>query len=71
MYKPDKHSIENFFRQIITDNIKKLGVNAVRVMSLDLRKSGYVEKADLIDFLVEEYISHMISGSSENGVTNS
>jgi hypothetical protein len=71
MYKPDKHNIENFFRQIITDNIKKLGVNAVRAMSFDLRKSGYVEKADLIDFLVEEYISHMISDGSENGVTNS
>jgi hypothetical protein len=61
MYKPDKSKIEYFFRQIIADNIKKLGVNAVSAMSLDLRKSGYVEKADLIDFLVEEYTAHMPS----------
>jgi hypothetical protein len=61
MYKGDNSKIEYFFRQIIADNIKKLGISAVSIMATDLRKSGYVGKADLIDFLVKEYTAHMPS----------
>ena len=59
MHKEDKSKIDYLFRQIVIDNIKKLGTNAVSVMAADLRKSGYVEKADLIDLIVEEYVTHM------------
>ena len=59
MTKLDRSKIENLYRQIVADNIKKSGVNAVIAMAVDLRKSGYVEKADLLDLLIKEYKSRM------------
>ena len=57
MVKEDQSKTRNFLRQIVMDDIKTLGTNAVRVMAEDLRKAGQVEKADLIDSLVKDYIS--------------
>jgi len=48
-------NIEYFYRQIIADNIKKLGIDSVIAMAKDLRKSGYIQKADLVDLLIREY----------------
>ena len=56
MNKPDIRKVNSLFRQIVWDNIKQLGIDAVRVMSRDLRRSGYTEKANLIDNIVNEYL---------------
>ena len=57
MVKEDQSKSKNFLRQIVIDDIKRLGTSAVRVMAEDLRKAGQVEKAELVDSLVNEYIS--------------
>jgi len=57
MNNPDRTKVESSTRQIVFDNIKKLGIEAVKVMAQDLRRSGYLEKANLIDLLISEYAS--------------
>ena len=61
MNKEDQSKVESFFRQIVVDDIKKLGINAVHAMAEDLRESGYVEKARLLDLLVKEYNSRQVA----------
>jgi hypothetical protein len=56
MNKPDIRKVNSLIRQIVWDNIKQLGIDAVEVMSHDLRRSGYTEKANLIDTIVKEYV---------------
>ena len=55
MVKENRSKDELHFRQIITDDIKRLGVESVVIMASDLRKSGCAKKADLIDSLVKEF----------------
>ena len=54
MNERDRRKSGDFFRQAVIDNIKKLGLGAVKVMAEDLRRSGYYQKAELIDSLVKE-----------------
>jgi|WetSurMetagenome_2_1015567.scaffolds.fasta_scaffold335283_1 hypothetical protein len=55
MNNKNVNNIEHLYRQIIADNIKRLGIDAVIAMAKDLRNSGYIQKADLVDLLINEY----------------
>lgn len=55
MNNRDRSKVENSIRQIVFDDIRRLGIEAVKVMAQDLRRSGYLEKASLIDLLIAEY----------------
>jgi len=55
----NRNNLEYLYRQIIADNIKKLGIDLVIAMARDLRRSGYIQKADMVDLLIKEYTSQV------------
>lgn len=54
MQKNDRRKVE-FLRQVVEDNVQKLGTEAVRVMADDMRKLGYTKNAALVDVILDRY----------------
>lgn len=51
-----KSRVERFLRQVVIDNINTVGVGGVIAMVEDLRSSGFLAKADLVEMILKEEI---------------
>ncbi len=50
----DKSRVERFLRQVVIDDINTVGVGGVIAMVQDLRSSGFLAKADLVEMILKE-----------------
>lgn len=50
----DKSRVERFLRQVVIDDINTVGVGGVIAMVDDLRSSGFLAKADMVEMILRE-----------------
>ena len=50
----DKSRVERYLRQVVIDDINTVGVGAVKAMVDDLRNSGFLAKADLVEMILKD-----------------
>ncbi len=50
----DMSRVERYLRQVVIDDINTVGVGAVKAMVDDLRNSGFLAKADLVEMILKD-----------------
>ncbi len=67
MVKEDTSRVERFIRQAVIDDIKRFGVDGVTAMIDDMRRSGFSEKADLVEIILRQHLSGTVVTNQEEG----
>lgn len=63
-----KSRVERFLRQVVIDDINTVGVGGVIAMVEDLRSSGFLAKADLVEMILKEELPGELIANEDSAI---
>ncbi len=64
----DKSRVERFLRQVVIDDINTVGVGGVIAMVEDLRSSGFLAKADLVEMILRDEVPDDLVANEDSAI---